>query len=117
MIQYRGAINRASTVMSGYKKRDAIYRVSCDPAGIQTLNLHIRSVMLYSVELRNPNASAKVLLFFDCTNLHPHFFIYLIKFTLRFTKSLKACPFNMLFESSARSMSWRTNDSFLPNLA
>ena len=43
----------------------------CDPCRIQTCNPHIRSVVLYSVELTDhcffSKASAKVLLFFDMT--------------------------------------------------
>ena len=43
----------------------------CDPCRIQTCNPHIRSVVLYSVELMDPKfpifrkSAAKVLLFFD----------------------------------------------------
>ena len=42
----------------------------CDPCRIQTCNPHIRSVVLYSVELTDhcfSKAGAKVLLFFDMT--------------------------------------------------
>ena len=42
----------------------------CDPCRIQTCNPHIRSVVLYSVELTDhcfSKADAKVLLFFDMT--------------------------------------------------
>ena len=43
----------------------------CDPCRIQTCNPHIRSVVLYSVELTDhcffSKASAKVLLFFELT--------------------------------------------------
>ena len=44
--------------------------VFCDPCRIQTCNPHIRSVVLYSVELTDhcfSKAGAKVLLFFDMT--------------------------------------------------
>ena len=50
--------------------RDFLFFV-CDPCRIQTCNPHIRSVVLYSVELTDhcffSKASAKVLLFFDMT--------------------------------------------------
>ena len=52
------------------KKTGTTFRLylSCDPCRIQTCNPHIRSVVLYSVELMDPlfsKAGAKVLLFFD----------------------------------------------------
>ena len=48
----------------------------CDSGGIQTHNPHIRSVVLYSVELRNQRwiASAKVSLFFIPAKLFLTFF-------------------------------------------
>ena len=71
------------------KFSDAFYFLFCDPCRIQTCNPHIRSVVLYSVELMDPERSpvkrencpppegaiivlraksdAKVLLFFDMT--------------------------------------------------
>ncbi len=53
------------------------YQVSfCDTAGIQTLNLLIRSQMLYSVELRCHSfviASAKVVVYFKWAKVLPIF--------------------------------------------
>ena len=53
-----------------HTKKTAIQRSFCDPCRIQTCNPHIRSVVLYSVELTDhcfSKAGAKVLLFFDMT--------------------------------------------------
>ena len=54
-----------------HKKRPQSRGLSCDPCRIQTCNPHIRSVVLYSVELTDhcffSKAGAKVLLFFDMT--------------------------------------------------
>ena len=60
------------------RKRTAFRSSFCDPCRIQTCNPHIRSVVLYSVELMDPEVSyspycasvfskagAKVLLFFE----------------------------------------------------
>ena len=49
-------------------KKNRLRDSSCDPCRIQTCNPHIRSVVLYSVELMDRTFSkkrAKVLLFFD----------------------------------------------------
>ena len=48
----------------------------CDPCRIQTCNPHIRSVVLYSVELMDlfSKAGAKVLLFFDMCKFFGNFF-------------------------------------------
>ena len=61
----------------------------CDPCRIQTCNPHIRSVVLYSVELMDPKitffrkSAAKVLLFFDMCK----FFCIFLHF---FTKNLQS---------------------------
>ena len=72
-------IHRPSTRYLTNKKKKSRLRINscvisffvCDPCRIQTCNPHIRSVVLYSVELTDhcffSKASAKVLLFFDMT--------------------------------------------------
>ena len=44
-------------ILHGHKKRSRFGDSFCDPCRIQTCNPHIRSVVLYSVELMDPEVS------------------------------------------------------------
>lgn len=100
------------------KKRNLFWRFRfCDRNRIQTCNLHIRSVTLYSVELCSHRFSeCKGNTFFFTTKIYTHFFsFYFIKLVLLLTNLLKASPFSILLASKARSIIWRTISSFWAN--
>ena len=63
----------------------------CDPCRIQTCNPHIRSVVLYSVELTDhcfSKATAKVLLFFEMTKFFCKKMVFSLKLHFRLYKIL-----------------------------